>query len=64
MAETDKGGRRSRRGRGSANNARREVSAAAISHIPWTLPENPDATTEPLNVEGVQAIHNLAMRFL
>ncbi|SVB20176.1 uncharacterized protein METZ01_LOCUS173030, partial [marine metagenome] len=26
MAETDKGGRRSRRGRGRADNARREVS--------------------------------------
>ena len=64
MAETDKGGRRSRRGRGRADNARREVSAAAISQIPWTLPENPDAPTEPLNEEGVQAIHNGAMRIL
>ena len=64
MAETDKGGRRSRRGRGRADNARREVSVAAISQIPWTLPENPDVPTEPLNEESVQAIHDGAMRIL
>jgi len=56
---TRRGGRR--RGGRSAN-ARR--SATTIKQIPWELPGNSDRPTEPLNEEGVQAIHDGAMRVL
>ena len=35
-----------------------------ISQLPWSLPINNDKPTEPLTEEGVQAIHNGAMRIL
>lgn len=54
---------RSRRGGGRAGNQRRG-SPEAIQQAPWTLPINTDAPTEPLSEEGVQAIHNGAMRVL
>lgn len=54
--------RRTRSG-GRAGNTRR-ASGSAIEQMPWSQPVNCDAPTEPLNAEGVQAIHNAAMRVL
>ena len=54
-------GRRSGRG-GRAGNDRR--GGAAIRQMPWQLPVNPDAPTEPLPPEGVLAVHDTAMRIL
>ena len=52
--------RRSGGRRGHADRA----GSAAISQIPWRIPVNLDAPTEPLSPEGVEAIHNGAMRIL
>ena len=52
--------RRSGGRKGHANRA----GGAAISQMPWRIPVNLDAPVEPLSEEGVQAIHNGAMRIL
>jgi len=52
-----------KRSGGRAGNARRS-SPNVIEQMPWRLPENPDRPTEPLSEEGVQAIHDGAMRIL
>ena len=52
-----------RRSGGRAGNARRD-SSRAIEQMPWNPPLNRDAPTEPLDAEGVQAIHDTAMRIL
>ena len=54
--------RRGRRQGGRSANTRR--TAAVIRQLPWSLPCNPDRPTEPLDEEGVQAIHDGAMRVL
>ncbi|MDX8351024.1 trimethylamine methyltransferase family protein [Cognatiyoonia sp. IB215182] len=59
MAET----RTRRRGGGRAGNANRRA-AAGIDQMPWRIPVNTDRPTEPLDEEGVQAIHDSAMRIL
>ena len=51
-----------RRAGGRAANLRGK--GAAITQLPWTLPINPDKPTEPLDEDGVAAIHNGAMRVL
>lgn len=62
--ETQKESRRSgRRAGGRAGNPRRKKSQA-IRQLPWTLPRNPDRPTEPLDEEGIHAIHDGAMRVL
>jgi len=60
MADT---GKTRRRGGGRAGAATRR-GTAAIEQMPWRLPINIDRPTEPLGPEGVQAIHNGAMRIL
>ena len=54
--------RRGRRGGGRAGNTRGK--GAAIEQMPWCIPVNSDKPTEPLNEDGVQAVHNGAMRIL
>ena len=54
---------RRRRAGGRAGNARRSASEV-IAQMPWRLPENTDRPIEPLTEEGVQAIHDGAMRVL
>ncbi len=54
--------RRGRRSGGRAGNTRGK--GAAIEQLPWDLPVNTDKPTEPIGEEGVQAIHNGAMRIL
>ena len=51
-----------RRRSGGRSGAVRPIGA--INQSPWRLPVNPDRPTEPLNAEGVQAIHEGAMRIL
>ena len=52
-----------RRAGGRAGGATRRGSAA-VHQMPWRLPRNLDRPTEPLTEEGVQAIHDGAMRIL
>ena len=54
------------RGRSGGRSARRgsRVSGHAINQMPWRIPSNPDRPTEPLTSEGVEAVHNGAMRVL
>ncbi len=54
--------RQTRRSGRSAN--LRGQSAHAIHQLPWRIPLNPDRPTEPLPPEGVEAIHDTAMRIL
>lgn len=61
MSEVETTGRNRRRGRRkSAASAQRST----IEQMPWQVPTYEDAPTEPLGPEGVQAIHNNAMRIL
>lgn len=57
------GRRAGRRGGGRSGNTRRD-SARAINQLPWRLPVNLDRPTEPLDEEGVQRVHDGAMRVL
>ncbi len=54
--------RRGRRSGGRAANLRGK--GAAIAQLPWSLPVNSDQPTEPLTADGVQAVHDGAMRIL
>ncbi len=54
--------RRGRRSGGRAANLRGK--GAAIAQLPWSLPVNRDQPTEPLAEDGVQAVHDGAMRIL
>jgi len=54
--------RRARHG-GRAGNTRRDTGRA-ISQMPWHQPQNLDKPTEPLDAEGVEAIHDGAMQIL
>ncbi len=62
-ADSGKSGRRrGRRGGGAAGKLR--ASAAAIEQLAWTIPVNNDSPTEPLDEEGINAVHEGAMRIL
>jgi len=54
--------KRKKRSGGRAGNTRRD--GAAIDQMPWRMPQNIDRPTEPLDQDGVEAIHNTAMRIL
>ena len=54
--------RKKRSGGRAGNSARR--GTAAIDQMPWHIPVNHDRPTEPMPPEGVQAIHEGAMRVL
>ncbi|MEL6279253.1 MAG: trimethylamine methyltransferase family protein [Pseudomonadota bacterium] len=56
------GGKRGRRGGGRSANARGR--GPAIKQLPWQKLVNNDRPTEPLPPEGVEAIHDGAMRIL
>ena len=57
-----RGGRRVRSGGRAANAARR--SGELFKQMPWRLPDNYDQPTEPLDEQGVAAIHGGAMQIL
>ena len=55
------------RGRGRRHGGRaanKRGRGPAISQMPWEIPVNTDRPTEPLPPEGVEAIHDAAMRIL
>ncbi len=52
-----------RRSGGRAGNARRTDSLLP-DQMPWNPPVNPDRPTEPLDADGVQAIHQGCLRIL
>ncbi|MEL6644239.1 MAG: trimethylamine methyltransferase family protein [Pseudomonadota bacterium] len=54
---------RRRRAGGRAGNAGRR-GGAVIEQRPWSIPVNPDRPTEPLDADGVAALHDAAMRIL
>lgn len=54
---------RKRRGGGRAGNAARR-GGTVIEQMPWNPPVNIDAPVEPLNEEGIAAIHAGAMEIL
>lgn len=54
---------RRRRGGGREGNARR-AGGFHLEQMPWRIPKNPDRPTEPVDAEGVAAIHKGAMRIL
>ena len=63
MADTATASRRKGRSGGRAGAAERRGSAV-IEQMPWRIPVNTDRPTEPLTPEGVEAIHDGAMRIL
>ena len=54
--------RKKRSGGRAGNSARR--GTAVIDQMPWRIPVNHDRPTEPMPPEGVQAVHEGAMRVL
>ena len=64
QAEGEAPKRGGRRGRGGGRAGNKRGQGAAIKQIPWSIPQNHDKPTEPLPLEGVEAIHNAAMRVL
>ncbi|MFN3294588.1 MAG: trimethylamine methyltransferase family protein, partial [Gemmobacter sp.] len=64
MSDDTAGKRRAgSRGGGRAGNQRRS-GGHAIDQMSWRIPLNPDRPTEPLDHDGVMAIHRGAMRIL
>ncbi|KPQ08521.1 MAG: trimethylamine---corrinoid protein Co-methyltransferase [Rhodobacteraceae bacterium HLUCCA12] len=61
MAATETAPRRRSGGRGG--NTRR-TTGFHLDQMPWRVPRNPDRPTEPVDAEGVAAIHDGAMRIL
>ena len=59
---SDDTGRKKRAGGRAGNKTR--AGTAVIDQMPWRIPVNPDRPTEPLDDEGVEAIHRGAMRIL
>lgn len=54
---------RGRRSGGRAGN-RTRAGTAAIHQMPWAMPQNRDRPVEPLDAEGVERVHDGAMRIL
>jgi len=59
---TDEPDRRRRAGGRAGNKTR--AGSSVIDQMPWRIPVNPDRPTEPLDADGVQAIHRGTMRIL
>jgi trimethylamine---corrinoid protein Co-methyltransferase len=62
-AMTEDANRKRSRAGGRAGNKSR-AGSAVIDQMPWRIPVNTDRPTEPLDAEGVQAIHRTTMRIL
>ena len=59
---TDDANRKRRAGGRAGNKVR--AGSLAIDQMPWRIPVNPDRPIEPLDADGVQAIHRGTMRIL
>ncbi|NBO21679.1 MAG: hypothetical protein EBU97_07115, partial [Rhodobacteraceae bacterium] len=55
---------RSRKRAGGRAGHKARAGSSAIDQMPWRIPVNPDRPTEPLDADGVAAIHKGAMRIL
>lgn len=55
---------RRRRGGGGGRAGNKRIQLSGIEQIPWQTPINSDRPIEPLPPEGVQAVHDAAMRVL
>ena len=62
MTDTNGAPRRARRAGGRSANRRR--AGPVVKQLPWEIPVNHDAPTEPMTEEQVQAVHDGAMRVL
>ena len=62
--EPEQGRSRRRTRRSGGRGANRRGAGPAVGQLPWEVPLNRDAPTEPLDAEQVQAIHEGAMRVL
>ncbi len=49
---------------GGRSGGRARAGSAAIAQMPWRVPVNTDRPTEPLDADGVQAIHRGALTIL
>ncbi|MDE3079617.1 MAG: trimethylamine methyltransferase family protein [Paracoccaceae bacterium] len=49
---------------GGRSGHKTRAGTAAIDQMPWRIPVNPDRPIEPLDEDGVEAIHRGAMRIL
>ena len=49
---------------GGRSRNKRKSNPFSISQTPWSLPINNDNFIEPVSLEGVEKIHNTAMRIL
>ena len=65
MTTDEAAGRPRRRGRRTGGHrANRRAGGPAVRQLPWEIPVNTDAPTEPLTEEQVHAVHDGAMRVL
>ena len=65
MTAEEAAGRPRRRGRRTGGHrANRRAGGPAVRQLPWEIPVNRDAPTEPLTEERVHAVHDGAMRVL
>ena len=62
--DSEHGGERRRSRRGGGRSANLRGAGPAVRQLPWEIPVNGDAPTEPLTGEQVQAVHDGAMRVL
>ena len=62
--DSEHGGERRRTRRGGGRSANLRGAGPAVRQLPWEIPVNGDAPTEPLTGEQVQAVHDGAMRVL
>ena len=62
--ESEHGGARRRTRRSGGRSANLRGAGPAVRQLPWEIPVNSGAPTEPLTAEQVQAVHDGAMRVL
>jgi len=53
-----------RRRRAGSLSGKKRNKSSGTAQLPWSLPQNADQKVEPLPVEGVEAIHDAAMKRL
>ena len=53
-----------RRRRAGTRSGEKRNKSSGTAQLPWSLPQNADQKVEPLPVEGVEAIHDAAMKIL
>ncbi|MEM7268469.1 MAG: trimethylamine methyltransferase family protein, partial [Pseudomonadota bacterium] len=61
---TEVSDRPARRRAGGRGGNQRRTSTVAINQSPWATVVNTDHPTTPLREDGVEAVHNAAMRLL